>query len=536
VNTDATSPTERKVVRRGLLAALGGIGAALAYRFATPGRAGAVNEVFMNATNVSSAQTLLNSANMGGPYPVFRVENFQRDDAVVAIGGPGSMGATGRRGLLAQGGNNAAVGGTNSGGDAIQATGGHSTGTGNGGDGLDATGGNGGGTGQGGNGIKATGGIGFSTGGNGVTAQGGSPNGIGVSASGGGAVGSQGVAIQGTTNNTTSAAIAGANQGSGPGVSGGSGAGFGVRGTTASAAGVYGVSIQNATGVKGVSNASAAPADGNGGGIGVHGKSGSGTAVQGESQSSFGVQGICFGSSVGVLGLAVNGAGVWGQSNTYVGVHGLSLGNATGVYGLSQGAGSGVVGESVGGIGTYAISRTAFVPALFAQSLAPNGVSAARFDGAVLVNGDFSVTGAKAAVVPHPDGSMRTLYAVESPESWFEDYGRTRLINGVARVTLDPDFSALVQQGDYLVFPVAEGNCNGIYVSQRDAKGFEVRECNNGKSTLPLAYRVLARRKDLAGKRLERVDARMASKPNVRNPAAERALAVVPPVRPVSGQ
>jgi hypothetical protein len=372
----------------------------------------------------------------------------------------------------------------------------------------------------------------------------------------------QGIAIRGVADNND-----GDGFGSGTGVAGRSYEGIGVSGTSergiairgaisqagpnvgttgvlglsadTSGVGIRGIGAGNGTGVRGISNAGAFDDSNvaNGSGTGVFGKSNTGVGTQGESNTSFGVQGICFGSSVGVLGLAVNGAGVWGQSNTYVGVYGNSLGNATGVYGISQGNGSGTVGESVGGIGLYGIARSPFQPALYAQSMAPNGQFAGRFDGSVVVFGDFSVTGAKAAVVPHPDGSLRTLYAVESPESWFEDYGRTRLINGVARVTLDPDFSALVQQGDYLVFPVAEGNCNGIYVSQRDAKGFEVRECNNGKSTLPLAYKVLARRKDLAGKRLERVDVRIAAKPNVRNPAAERALAVVPPVQPpVSGR
>jgi len=34
----------------------------------------------------------------------------------------------------------------------------------------------------------------------------------------------------------------------------------------------------------------------------------------------------------------------------------------------------------------------------------------------VLVDGDLTVTGAKGAVVPHPDGSRRLLCAIESPE------------------------------------------------------------------------------------------------------------------------
>jgi len=33
------------------------------------------------------------------------------------------------------------------------------------------------------------------------------------------------------------------------------------------------------------------------------------------------------------------------------------------------------------------------------------------------------IGGPKSAAVPHPDGTLRRLYCVESPESWFEDFG-----------------------------------------------------------------------------------------------------------------
>jgi hypothetical protein len=50
------------------------------------------------------------------------------------------------------------------------------------------------------------------------------------------------------------------------------------------------------------------------------------------------------------------------------------------------------------------------------------GTSAGAFFGQVFVSGDFTVAGgAKSAAVPHPDGTHRRLYCLESPESWFED-------------------------------------------------------------------------------------------------------------------
>jgi len=61
----------------------------------------------------------------------------------------------------------------------------------------------------------------------------------------------------------------------------------------------------------------------------------------------------------------------------------------------------------------------------------------------VLVDGDLTVTGAKGAVVPHPDGSRRLLCAIESPESWFEDFGEGQLEDGAAHIDLDSDFGML---------------------------------------------------------------------------------------------
>ena len=62
------------------------------------------------------------------------------------------------------------------------------------------------------------------------------------------------------------------------------------------------------------------------------------------------------------------------------------------------------------------------------------------------------VGGAKSAAVPHPDGSHRLLYCVESPESWFEDFGEGQLACGKAEVTINPDFAAVADMEKYHVF------------------------------------------------------------------------------------
>ncbi len=94
---------------------------------------------------------------------------------------------------------------------------------------------------------------------------------------------------------------------------------------------------------------------------------------------------------------------------------------------------------------------------------------------------------------------------MESPESLFEDFGAAKLVNGRAQVTFDPDFVAVVHNDKYFIFPVPEGDCKGLYVSDKSPTGFEVRELQGGASTLAFSYRVVAKRKDIPGPRLEKV-------------------------------
>ncbi len=62
-------------------------------------------------------------------------------------------------------------------------------------------------------------------------------------------------------------------------------------------------------------------------------------------------------------------------------------------------------------------------------------------------------------------------------------------------------FSAI----DYHIFLTPRGDSNGLYVSGLTSSGFEVREQKGGASSLDFDYRVVARRKDIPGPRLEKV-------------------------------
>ncbi len=214
------------------------------------------------------------------------------------------------------------------------------------------------------------------------------------------------------------------------------------------------------------------------------------------------------GSNAGVLAIA-SAAGSQGvnASGVFIGVHGVSgqrgvQGDGT-VHGvLGFGGTRGVEGDGtdfgVIGFGTAANSRGV-------HGVGPIGVvgqtNVAGGTGVSCI-GNFVATGTKSAAVPYPDGSHRLLYAMESPESWFEDFGSGALAGGRASVDLAPDFAAVVNTADYRVFLTPEGDSRGLYVSSKSASGFTVNEQQEGTSSLAFSYRVVARRKDVDALRL----------------------------------
>ena len=95
---------------------------------------------------------------------------------------------------------------------------------------------------------------------------------------------------------------------------------------------------------------------------------------------------------------------------------------------------------------------------------------------------------------------------MESPESWFEDFGTGHLINDHAEVQLDSNFISVVNSDRYHVFLTEYDDNNALYVCDRTAKGFIVRAKGSNTARGEFRYRVVAKRKDIAGARLEEVE------------------------------
>jgi hypothetical protein len=95
------------------------------------------------------------------------------------------------------------------------------------------------------------------------------------------------------------------------------------------------------------------------------------------------------------------------------------------------------------------------------------------------------------------------MFAPEAPEVLLEDYGTGILINGTATVSIDPILknNILVDQNHPLkVFIQLEGDCNGVYVTNKSASGFTVKELQNGNSNVSFSYHIVANRKSETGR------------------------------------
>jgi len=326
------------------------------------------------------------------------------------------------------------------------------------------------GTGVSGSSNNGTGVTGTATSGTGV--KGTSATGVGVEGATASAK-SSAVAVQGTISSATpgsfSAGVYGLNKGtggSGIGVYGSqAGSGWGVYGTAPSGIGVYGYSADG-------TGASGGSASGNG----VNGTSSTATGVSGTSSSGNGVSGTSS-SSTGVRGASSSGYGAYGTSSSNYGVAGVTT-SGNGVYGqVSTATQAGVVGRQTDSSGNWALYGF----------------------------GNIGASGTKSAVVPAADGKGHvTLYCMESPECWFEDFGSATLVHGAGTVQIDPEFAQTINTSGYHVFLQPEGDCKGLSVRNKDANGFDVRELEDGASNVRFAYRIVGIRKDVSAPRLKR--------------------------------
>jgi hypothetical protein len=206
--------------------------------------------------------------------------------------------------------------------------------------------------------------------------------------------------------------------------------------------------------------------------------------------------------------------GVYGSTNNtpFYGYGVGAVGGYMGVNAAATLAGSGnrygVYGNAGGGTANIGIYGTA-------SGTNAYGVYAA---------GNFTCSGTKAATVKTPDGP-KELYSQESPENWFEDFGKGTIQNGVATVTVAPDYEQTVTINathPMHAFITPNGNMGNWWI-EYNGNTFTVHAPTAANGTA-FDYRMVAKRKGYEDLRLKKAPGAYTDKflyPNVNDVPAE---------------
>ncbi len=287
-------------------------------------------------------------------------------------------------------------------------------------------------------------------------------------------------------------------------------------------AGVYGQGTSGGYGVYG--NSSLYGVFGQGGSAGVYGwdSAATGLAVIGNQRRSgnSGIAGIggginviytpavsagilAAGDTIGLYAKAKSAAATSGAGTGIVGV-----GNGLAVY-TTLGRGSGVAGTGltigVSGFATNGSSGTAGSPSAggyFEDALSPTNVNAyvAAYNGTT----SFKIlgSGTVSTVVKDLNEQNVIMFSTECPEVLFQDYGTGKLQGGFTHIEMDPVFAKNIfisEKTPLRVFIQLEGDCHGVFVTNKSKTGFDVYELNGGTSNTPFTYSVIGNRMDEPG-------------------------------------
>lgn len=328
-----------------------------------------------------------------------------------------------------------------------------------------------------------------------------------------------GTAVQGQTSGSGDA-IVGVAVGTGDAVVGLSGSGIGVVAVSENPDEMGLFSTGNDVGgVLGGEIGLGASLSGSRYGGGGFGRTSVGTGMVGVGNNGLTVNSLVEGSGVagtgnkfGVYGYAVNGttgnsndgnsggyfalgtnATPGSQVRAYASIAGYHRGAVPINPGGSQGSfntNSYYGGFFAGGVGTFTTDPSyAYVGIKYNT----NGSGQGGTNYKIIGNGNVST------LVDDSEGNKRILFAPEAPEILFEDYGVGQLKNGSIYIEIDPLFAKSIfvsEKHPLKVFVQLEGECNGVYVTEKTANGFYVKELDGGASNTPFSYHLVANRAD----------------------------------------
>ncbi|MFC4817728.1 hypothetical protein [Flavobacterium sp. GCM10023249] len=280
-----------------------------------------------------------------------------------------------------------------------------------------------------------------------------------------------GVGVRGTANNATGTAISGSNTDvAGPGIIGSGGNAAGSYYTTS---GINGNGLT--TGAVGLATtvADGVGVRGNGNNVSTNTTSGIGAGVAGS------------GTQIGVFGHASNTTGSK-HGGVFTSEHGAG-GTTDNPYAYLAGSDGTLV------YGGYFDANQ--------DNVAAGGMDYA-YVGVVSGGTTYKIlgTGTVSTMVEDSNNEKRIMFAPEAPEILFQDYGIGQLNNGEANIILDKILTKNIhvdENNPLKVFIQLEGDCEGVYVTNKSANGFTVKELKNGKSNVSFSWQIVASRADM---------------------------------------
>lgn len=218
------------------------------------------------------------------------------------------------------------------------------------------------------------------------------------------------------------------------------------------------------------------------------------------------------------------GAGVYGYNTNTNGTGIIGAGNNVtgGGYYLVNGSGGAFTGEITGLYAQYTSGNPGTAAIVTDDNTGLFPVFVNYWDG--LIQYKIIGAGTVSTTALNIDSKSRvTFHAPEAPEILFEDYGEGKLVNGKTHITLDPVFSKNViinEKHPLRVFIQLEGDCNGVYVTNKSKNGFDVIELNQGLSNTAFQWHIVCNRadEDLGNGKISRnADARFEPAPVTRD-------------------
>jgi len=229
----------------------------------------------------------------------------------------------------------------------------------------------------------------------------------------------------------------------------------------------------------------------------------------GYANNGTGVGVIGVGNNLGASTVPANGSG-GAFDGTTIGGYGYAstIGTGTGIVGVGNGIGGiTVLGTGSGGAfngvtyGLYAKSTGAGNPsgAIECTNTATgNTVYVDYWNGT-----NYKILGTTPGVVScsvvNSKGQSVVMHAPETPEAYYEDYGQGKLVNGKVHIDMDPDFAKNIcvnEKHPLRVFIQLEGDCKGVYVTNKTATGFDVIELDGGTSNISFQYHIIGNQAD----------------------------------------